>query len=323
MNSKYKFAILRRFEKYGSFFWKYWEQNLFNKYYCDKPKHSPIFIIGAPRTGSTLLYQLLTNNFNVLYINNLTSIFHKYLLCGLSLSDFLYKKKSHNCFNSFLGNTNLCGLNGPSECGDFWYQWLPREKHFINENDLPIESIEQIRKVVLSAINHWNKPFVFKNLNAGQRMRLIHRAFPDAKFISINRSPLFTAQSIWNARKSAGVSGNDWWSIMPKNFKKLLKLEPAQMIVAQIFFLEKQIQTDRKLFPKDNFITISYEKLCKYPDKTIEELTNIIGKDTDKLVLSNHKDKFVFEEKQKVTTDIFTELSNEVLKYDWKNYEHN
>ena len=38
----------------------------------------PIFIIGAPRSGSTLLYQVLINNFKLSYIPNISSIFYKY-----------------------------------------------------------------------------------------------------------------------------------------------------------------------------------------------------------------------------------------------------
>ena len=42
-----------------------WEKKYLNLYGNQKLKHQPIFIIGAPRTGSTIFYQTLTNQLNV------------------------------------------------------------------------------------------------------------------------------------------------------------------------------------------------------------------------------------------------------------------
>ena len=41
----------------------------------EKLEYPPIFIIGAPRSGSTLLYQVLTDYFEVGYISNLHAHF--------------------------------------------------------------------------------------------------------------------------------------------------------------------------------------------------------------------------------------------------------
>ena len=52
--------------------------------YANKPlMHQPVFIIGAPRTGSTILYQGLTNYIDVLYIDNLTSRLYKNFFFGI------------------------------------------------------------------------------------------------------------------------------------------------------------------------------------------------------------------------------------------------
>ena len=56
-----------------------WEQKYFLKYRDFKPKYQPIFIIGAPRTGSTILYQTITNQLDVLYIDNMICALNKNL----------------------------------------------------------------------------------------------------------------------------------------------------------------------------------------------------------------------------------------------------
>jgi hypothetical protein len=56
-----------------------WQKPYLDKYGNQPLKHQPVFIIGAPRTGSTILYQTLTNLYDVLYIDNLVCRFSKNL----------------------------------------------------------------------------------------------------------------------------------------------------------------------------------------------------------------------------------------------------
>ncbi|MGK0254909.1 MAG: hypothetical protein ACI9OE_002424 [Mariniflexile sp.] len=239
------------------------ERKVILKYASQPLKHQPIFIIGAPRTGSTILYQALTNNYEVSYIDNLISIFYKNIFFGFWLSDFFYRNKSHDNFKATHGNTLDFGGHAPSECGEFWYRWLPRDSHFVDSDDCGEEVIQEIRNQVTAIINFTNKPLLFKNLNAGQRLRLLVRAFPNAKFIYIRRDPLFTASSILKARRKVGVNANDWWGIQPRNYQSLVKLEEIDMCVAQIYYIEKQINEDIKLFDKNNLIIVNYNELSE------------------------------------------------------------
>ena len=180
---------------------KAWEGKYMKKYANQALKHQPVFIIGAPRTGSTILYQTLTNQLDVLYVDNLTCRFEKNFFFGFCLSDKLFKQKAHNCFKSNHGDTTKCGLHAPSECGGFWYRWLPLDRHFIDYDDITDDMVSEIRDEITTIINYFDKPLVFKNLNAGQRLRLLSKCFPDAKFIFMKREFIFTAQSIIKAKK--------------------------------------------------------------------------------------------------------------------------
>lgn len=89
-----------------------WESKKIEQFSCKPLIHQPVFIIGAPRTGSTILYQM---NLNV-------SILTTYLVnffFGFWLRKKLFCNKAHDSFNSNLGDTQ--GYNSPSECGiDFF-----------------------------------------------------------------------------------------------------------------------------------------------------------------------------------------------------------
>lgn len=222
---------------------------------------APVFIIGAPRTGSTILYQALTNIYEVAYIDNVACEWHNNLRFGMWLSERLYGSKAHNNFKANHGDTAEFGGHAPSECGGFWYRWLPTDRHFVDDADITPAMVCQLREEVLGVSSRIGKPLVFKNLNAGQRLRLIKKAFPDAKLIFVRRDPRFVTRSILKARARLGIAEGAWWSIRPQNFESLKSLPEPEMCAAQIYYLEKQIQKDLALFPKESFRVIHYQEL--------------------------------------------------------------
>lgn len=290
----------------------YWEsQN--KEHYADVPLlHQPIFIIGAPRTGSTILYQAITNLYDVLYIDNLVCMFHRNLFFGFWLSSKLYGKTPHNNFKSFHGRTK--GYHSPSECGQFWYRWLPKDRHFIDYDDITPKMVEEIRREITAVINYFDKPLIFKNLNAGQRLRLLYRCFPDAKFIFITRDPLQTAQSILKAKRRAGLCDNEFWSIMPPDVDELKALEWDEQIVKQIYFLEKQIVHDSFLAGQDNFFTLHYKDLSL---QQIDILAKKLGLQKKE---NAQKPEIRTQETMSIALKEYERLKSRVETLDWSFY---
>jgi len=240
-------------------FIRVFERRIIVKYGFQPLKHQPIFIIGAPRTGSTILYQSLTNLFDVQYINNLTCRFHRNLFFGFWLTQKIFGSKPHDNFKASHGLTY--GFNAPSECGQFWYRWLPTDHHFIDFNDITDEMVEQIRLEISAIINYFDKPLVFKNLNAGQRIRLLSKCFPDAKYIFIRRDPVYTVQSILQAKRRLGLSDHTFWSIMPPNVEELKKTGGLEQIAKQVFHIEKQILEDSQFMSRKSLYILDYSEM--------------------------------------------------------------
>ena len=236
--------------------------------------NSPVFIIGAPRTGSTILYQALTNGYDVQYIDNFASAWYRNILFGMWLSHRRYKKKPHNNFTANHGSTTGYGGHAPSECGAFWYRWLPKDRHFVDHKDVTSCMVDELRNEVLMVQEVFGEPMLFKNLNAGQRLRLISKAFPDAKIIFLRRDPRFVVRSILKARAKLGIGSNRWWSIMPPNVDALMDLPEGEMCAAQVYFLEKQIANDLVLFPSSNIRIVHYKDLSQ---SLLQDLAKWIG----------------------------------------------
>jgi hypothetical protein len=294
-----------------------WERKYLDEYKNNILKHQPIFIIGAPRTGSTILYQTLTNQLDVLYIDNLTCMFNKNLFFGLWLSNKLFKQKAHNCFKSKLGSTS--GFRGPSECGGLWYRWLPMNKHVVESGECSDETIKRIRSEISAVINYYDKPLVIGNNIAGLRIGFLNEVFPDAKYIVIDREPIFVAQSLLLARKYIHGDFMHWWGMKPKNYTELLKESPAVQVVLQHYFTNKQIYQDLKSYVnKANWIDIKYSELSTQKKITIQKIKDLIN-------FYNERDFFeyneVFENKEiKVDKKLIDQIKIQIEEKNWDDY---
>ena len=308
---KYIINLSLRLSKFISI----WEKRKIEKYSKQPLKHQPVFIIGAPRTGSTILYQMLTNQLDVLYVDNLTCIFRKNFFYGFWLSNKLFRQKAHNNFKSYHGNTTQYGLRAPGECGGYWYKWLSKDHHFIDYDEINDKMVNEIRQEITAVINYFDKPIIFKNLNAGQRIRLLSQCFPDAKFIFIQRDVLMTAQSILMSKRKLGISENEFWSIKPKNAKQLTNLSSTNQIIQQIYYLEKQIVEDQHLVKQNNFRKINYEELSSNP--SIKDIKKFVG-------AMPRKDAVSFDiktnSKVKFTKNEIVEFEKLIDELDWKTY---
>jgi len=252
-----------------SFLGKIEKKKLIRKYYSKEPKYQPIFIIGVPRTGSTFLYQLLVENARVLYINN-------YMAKKFQII-FSASKKYNKKEISFLSNFGKTFKpHEPSEAGYFWNQWFSNEFHYSVKEDLNKRAKKEIYSTITALINYHNKPILFKNLAIGQRLQVIKEIFPQAIFINIKRDPLYVCQSILKARISLYSDKNYWFSIKPKEYDLIKDLDYKDQIPKQLFFLEKQIEEDLKLFDDQNSLTLEYENLVSNLDFEIKKIKSFL-----------------------------------------------
>lgn len=223
------------------------------------PELAPIFLVGAPRTGSTILYQSLSSVYDVLYIDNLACRWCDRLLFAVWLSRLVYGDRPHGCFQAEFGRTR--GGHAPSECGRFWYRWLPRDRHYVGAADVEQCTVEAIRTEIEACSRLYGRPMLFKNLNAGQRIGLLRRCFPRARFVFVRRDHERTVASILAARQRMAIGEGQWWSVMPRDHQLLLALPEEAMVRAQVERIEAQIEHDLAALPASDWREIRTDTL--------------------------------------------------------------
>jgi omega-hydroxy-beta-dihydromenaquinone-9 sulfotransferase len=157
----------------------------------------PVFIIGAPGSGTTLLYNTLCAHRDLAYItlNMLRAGIHKH---GRFVGDkrtTLFKMQ--NLFHRDRAS------NIPHEANAFWIKYFGTY-NYTTEDDFTPEMAAYYRKNVIAVQNLWKRPrFINKNLQHCVRVRILDRIFPDAKFIHIIRDGRAVAYSIMNKKGEA------------------------------------------------------------------------------------------------------------------------
>ncbi len=229
-----------------------------------------IFIVGVPRSGSTLLHQLLAEHLDIAYISNALS---KYWMAPNYAKQFLLDNQSKSSisesrFSSSYGRTS--GENSPSEFGYFWQYWLNHKDHDqLSENDLTTIDWPNLSKTLNYLAHNFGSPLLLKNLNyINFKISSIYEKL-DAKFIHITRNPADVCSSIYNARIREYGSDINWWSIRPKSKKELSELSAWEQIFHQYLICEYEIYSQLEKLPPEKKLTLDYSQIIEDPEASL------------------------------------------------------
>ena len=145
-----------------------------------------IYIFGLPRSGTTVLYQLLAQLLDVAWPTNLMARFWDRPLVGMQLSKTLKLFNEPSETESTFGVT--AGASAPHEFGYFWMKWLN-----YSDNTLKGEEHEEtidwngLKKKLASITTVAGKPMLYKNILPSFHLKKMVESQPNSVFIYCNR----------------------------------------------------------------------------------------------------------------------------------------
>jgi len=241
-----------------------------------------IYIVGAPRSGTTLLSQLLSRCLPVGYINNLSALFWSKPSVGIRISRAVlgsdYRKRIS--FKSKYGTT--AGVEGPHEFGYFWRHWLKLDEsknHKLSKRHLGRLDRSGLKNALENEIlKTFTMPVVIKNVICGFQAKYLTELHPASLFVHIKRDPCAVGASILNARMQRYGSYNSWWSLKPSTYPFVPQPKsPAEEVVRQIGGCISDFNSELSS-PGVKSIEITYENLCANPAKAIKNVCRSICK---------------------------------------------
>ncbi len=294
-----------------------------------KNKFPIILIMGAARSGTTLLLQMLADSGCFAYPTNILSRFYKAPYIGakiqLMLTEYDFNNEIFNDNNKVEFYSILGKTKGPLAPHEFWYFW---RRFFKFEEIQVLDNLDSINGkefvAELAAIeNQLGKPLAMKGMIVNWHIPYINKILDKVLFVHIKRKPFYHIQSLLEARKKYYGSIESWYSFKPPEYRFLKDLNPYEQVSGQIYYTDKAIQEGISKISSSKSITITYENLCKSPKalfKKIEEKMKLQNYDLNfnyklpkSFILSNEI-RLNMEEREKVV-NAFEKITNKKITF--------
>jgi hypothetical protein len=226
-----------------------------------------IYVVGIPRSGTTILAQLLCRHLPLGYIDNLSARFWRRPSVGIALSKSILGPWGSReiALESRHGVTS--GAQGPHEFGYFWRFWLRLDAatthHLSNEQQQRLDHAGLTRALEAEILQSVGGPTLLRNPICGFHGNLLTELHPNSLFVWIRRSPLETARSILRCRMERFGSYAAWWSLKPSTWPFDGVKDPAEEVTLQV--LECCRELEQELPKSAATLHLDYEALCEDP----------------------------------------------------------
>lgn len=235
----------------------------------------PIFILAAPRTGSTFLYQVAIKAFDLPYISNLTNdCFPRTPIIGLALQRGVKVDVGNQ---SRYGKTE--GLFQPSEGSGPMMNWFggghPSQK--VSCCALPGKEAHFIATLAACEIMYDGRPLLIKNAWNCFRVAYLAARLPGARFIWVRRDIRKAAESDLEARCKTKGNPHAWNSATPSNVEALRKLPPEHQVVENQFEFNQAIKAGLSEYAQGRWIDVWYEDFIADPASELDRMTGLLG----------------------------------------------
>ena len=236
------------------------------------------FIVGAPRSGTTLLFQLAARYLELGYPTNFVARYWISPVAGQAIYQRLYSQEERDIpLRSLFGGTE--GIHSPHEFSWFWQFYTDfQDVDELTNEELDAIDWAQLRRKMNGLTGFTGRPWLFKSLN--YTVYNIHRfaqELPESKYIFIQREKEFTVQSILECRDKRYGDPDKWWSIRPRDVEEWLDRSGLEQVCHQVLTIHKAIERDFESLPEHRKLIVHYEDLVASPEDELSRLAEFMG----------------------------------------------
>jgi omega-hydroxy-beta-dihydromenaquinone-9 sulfotransferase len=243
---------------------------------------SPIFVIGVPRSGTTIFFENFAEHKDLAWVSNYVRIFPRFPALNVlrNLFDNRYyklkgKKKQYSKIHGFNKY-----LPRPDEAYNFWdyYSGTCFSKSYLNNEVPEIKNIAKLRNISRKIIRYQSRKRLSAKLTGPPRIRFLSQVFPKAIFIHLIRDGLAVIHSLLNVEfwKRGGGLEKPWWGNGLNDqyidaWEKSGK-DPGVLAAVQWKQIIETSREEAKDLKDSQYIEVKYEDFINEPNFTIHEL---------------------------------------------------
>jgi hypothetical protein len=247
----------------------------------DAPFAGPVvFVVGPPRSGTTLLLQVLTRTRAFTYPDHVVARLPGDPAAGVLVSRSLRAQFPEAVAGpagdaparSDYGVT--AGLFEPHEFGYFWSRVFDFSRgHALSAAQLDAADWPGLH-AALRAMHAagGGHPLLFKIVPLSMHVDALAARLPGAVFLTCHREPVDVALSMYRAREARYGDPTVWWSVRPRGHEAMAALPPVASVAAQLSgFLEAMASALARV-PAGRRFELPFEPLCAAPGPTLAAL---------------------------------------------------
>lgn len=228
------------------------------------------FIVGAPRSGTTLLSQVMAYAFDVGYINNVAATYWQAPALGVLYGNRLVQKREFIAASNYGMTENL---SEPHEFGGFWRSRLQYENLFQKRG----HSVDwqQLLKALDQIGAAWQKTMFYKVFQLTWHLIEFDRLRPQTKWIWVKRN---LSRNVTSLLRLAEKRQEIWTSAVPLEAMERFANAPHwQQVTAQVELFNQWIEHQFESVESERIKCVSLESLIANPTEEIHGLGEFLG----------------------------------------------
>lgn len=245
----------------------------------------PVVILGVERSGTTLLYSLLSNHPDLYWLSRLDSVMPRWPRTATLLRRVMtaLHPQSHVAVPGAISRST--GLVSPSECLPYWravFGWGDERDYRVEDDHFTEDDVtDGLRERLcrdLSVRCRWSgrSHVLLKQPGFALKVRFLAEVFPDAYFVHVLRHPYWNWVSLVRAKRR---SEERFWGTKTPGWRELLDVEPEVQAALQMEAVSAILESDvqRASIPPGHWLRVRYEDLTSRPQHVLERIARNVG----------------------------------------------
>lgn len=228
---------------------------------------APVFVLSPPRSGSTLLYQVLVRTTGVSFISNLMALLPSQMLrlarpslARVPPPDAPYHPGEYGF---------VPGLFSPSEAGKVMDRWFDPARVAAHR--------PWTRRTAAALHAITGRPLVVKALPLALALPVVAAHFPRARLVILTRRGADVVRSIHRGQSDPAVAADRWSGVTPADIPDFGDRHPAHRIAWTVAEFGRRIEEGARLFEVDRVVRVAYLDLCRDPGGTVAAIAGRLG----------------------------------------------